>query len=319
MQYNIVRNGDAVNVTVFADGQMYVADQTHPNIKRIVEAVSNGVQNVANLFDSTNTINRALKPYNVEVRGGSVYHNNEKVDNSITRAILRISRTGQAYDGLARFLDNVMQNPSAHSREQLYDWLRDRNFTLTSDGCFIAYKGVSPDMRSISSGVASVNGIEHRGNIPNNVGDVITMPRSDVQHDPSVGCHQGLHVGTWEYASNFGTGPTLKIKVNPADVVSVPTDCSWQKMRVCRYEVLEVIDAPVDDVYDDSVELEESEYSFDFDTGVESDLVDETEVRGDSGSIYTVATWQDADGTLNKECTCKGYEFTGHCKHLSWV
>ena len=30
-------------------------------------------------------------------------------------------------------------------------------------------------------------------------------------------------------------------KVNPKDVVSVPTDCKFQKLRTCRYEVVSIL------------------------------------------------------------------------------
>jgi len=59
-----------------------------------------------------------------------------------------------------------------------------------------------------------------------------------------VGCHTGLHVGTYAYASNFGQGALLEVQVNPRDVVSVPTDCSAAKMRTCRYVVVDTIDQP---------------------------------------------------------------------------
>jgi hypothetical protein len=68
------------------------------------------------------------------------------------------------------------------------------------------------------------------------------MQRSAVEHNPARACASGLHVGTWEYASSFGNGVTAVVKVNPRDVVSVPTDCNGQKMRVSRYKVVEYVD-----------------------------------------------------------------------------
>lgn len=65
----------------------------------------------------------------------------------------------------------------------------------------------------------------------------------------SVGCGHGLHVGAFDYAKSYGgidldddeggNGNKLMIcKVNPRDVVSVPTDSRFQKLRCCRYEVV---------------------------------------------------------------------------------
>ena len=75
------------------------------------------------------------------------------------------------------------------------------------------------------------------------------MARSEVQHDPSVGCHKGLHVGTWDYASSFGRGVVLEVEVDPRDVVSVPTDCGDAKLRCCRYRVRDEIEAPISSAY----------------------------------------------------------------------
>ena len=93
--------------------------------------------------------------------------------------------------------------------------------------------------RTVSSGTASVNGVEQTGTIRNNIGDVVTMPRNAVEDDPKVACHVGLHVGSFSYANGFGRH-LLTVKVDPADVVSVPEDHGNQKMRVCAYTVVEV-------------------------------------------------------------------------------
>ena len=86
----------------------------------------------------------------------------------------------------------------------------------------------------MSSGRATVNGTTHIGHIPNPPGAVVEMPRTQVNGDRHNGCSTGLHVGTWDYASTFGP-KTLIVSVNPRDVVSVPKDCGYQKLRTCRY------------------------------------------------------------------------------------
>ena len=40
-----------------------------------------------------------------------------------------------------------MANPSETSREELYDFLSYRELPITSEGTFIAYKGVGEDIR----------------------------------------------------------------------------------------------------------------------------------------------------------------------------
>ncbi len=56
-------------------------------------------------------------------------------------------------------------------------------------------------------------------------------------------CSQSL-LSTWDYASTFGP-KTLIVSVNPRDVVSVPKDCGYQKLRTCRYTVLDAVRNPL--------------------------------------------------------------------------
>lgn len=148
------------------------------------------------------------------------------------------------------FLDNLHQNVNEDIRKQLFRWMEYENkagngFAITEDGCIVGYKGCNGSVLepiSAFAGTAIVDGVEIKGQIPNKVGSVVQMPRSEVQYDPSVGCAQGLHVGTRNYAINWAP-ILLLVKVNPRDVVSVPYENDSQKMRVCEYTVLKVTDA----------------------------------------------------------------------------
>ena len=62
--------------------------------------------------------------------------------------------------------------------------------------------------------------------------------------DPSAGCAQGLHAGSYDYAKQYASGVLLLVKINPRDVVSVPTDSDWAKIRTSRYEVVDAYSAP---------------------------------------------------------------------------
>ncbi len=70
------------------------------------------------------------------------------------------------------------------------------------------------------------------------LGKPVTMDRKDCDSRRSTACSTGLHVGTPEYVTGFISGANRAIiacLVNPADVVAVPTDYSFQKMRTCEY------------------------------------------------------------------------------------
>ena len=143
----------------------------------------------------------------------------------------------------AAFTENLYNNVDPEIRAQLVTWMAAQDWlTFTEDGCFIGYRGaqmMDGVACSIHCGPAIVDGQNVNGHVPNPDGAVVEMPRSMVQHDPSIGCASGLHVGTYDYAHGWAQGVLLTVKVNPRDVVSVPFECDAQKVRVCRFEVLE--------------------------------------------------------------------------------
>lgn len=243
------------SITVFVDGEVHVAVSDHPNYESIVEAAKSGDPGIVDLFDLSRNVAQRFDSLSrrVSVGGGTLYFDNEPVHGAVAEHVVRFYREGLDFGPLVNFLEKMAANPNEHSRQQSYDWLEGRNFTIRADGTIVAYKGVikgtdedgNVTYRSISSGSAIVDGETKTGQIPNYVGAVVEMPRSKVQFDPSVGCSYGLHAGTWEYARDFARGAVLKVAIDPADIVSVPTDCNSQKVRVSRYTVLEVIDRPV--------------------------------------------------------------------------
>ena len=93
------------------------------------------------------------------------------------------------------------------------------------------------NLKSIHKGRGVVDGVEMNGALPNKPGSVLEVSRSYVDSDRTVGCSTGLHAGTMNYASSWG--PTVvAVAINPRDVISVPLDSNFQKLRVARYEVL---------------------------------------------------------------------------------
>jgi hypothetical protein len=74
------------------------------------------------------------------------------------------------------------------------------------------------------------------------INELVTMDRALCDADPNQDCSKGLHVASYSYMrSSFGN-TTIAVLVNPADVVAVPYDYNFAKMRVCEYKVLNEID-----------------------------------------------------------------------------
>lgn len=238
-------------LTVYVPGEqpLLASRETHSNFDELVALAYAGDTSVVELFDTERALAKAFADVvegRVAVRGGVVYFDDDAQDNAITEAILRFHEAGENFSPLVKFMENVQANPQVESREQFFRYLQTYDLPIDDDGNVILYKGVSEGddgaFYSTHAGHAFVNGVEFKGvKVPNRLGDVVTMPRSEVDFDPNSACSSGLHSGTHSYAGFYGD-TLMYIKVNPRDVVSVPHDVSSQKVRVCRYEVVDFAD-----------------------------------------------------------------------------
>lgn len=281
IQFNMAEaeNGQSF-ITVFANGKLTVpVSDDHPNFRAIVGACqaslageSVDAQALLDLFDIPTTIERAFQRLSdrVTVDGGEILFDGDPCQPGLSKQILRLMDEGEDFAPLVRFLEKIERNPNDHSKQQAWDWLNNHDFSLTPEGDVVAYKGVVTDgnggYRSGWRGSAMVNDRKIvNDHIPNAVGDVVTMPRSTVAHDPSQACSRGLHVGTFAYAKGYANGAMLRVIVSPEDIASVPTDAHGEKIRVSRYRVDAIIDAPdtVSVYHGDSAEGGEDEPYFD--------------------------------------------------------
>jgi hypothetical protein len=186
---------------------------------------------------------------------GEVTFDGRPIHNTLTQRIFEFMSQGLPWKPLARFLENLMANPSRRAVQELYGFLENRGIAITPDGQFLAYKGVRHDFKDVWS-----------GKFDNSVGQIHEVPRNEVDDNPNNTCSYGFHVGSHEYATGWagGEGNVMLVKVNPADAVSVPNERTAEKLRVCKYEVVELAPpAPLREAlvmaYADTSEFEEVE------------------------------------------------------------
>lgn len=258
MDYNLVNQNGKESLVVIIDGEAKTVASSHGNYERIKSYVLDGGNNpdeVRTLLDAGQWVSGRLVRLSerVSYKDGQIMFDGDVLDTNLSRHILRLMREGgDDYRPAVLFMEHLAQNPSPLSRRHLWTWLQGRDFTLTQDGMILGYKAVAGDDNlSITAGTneVSVNGKAHTGRIPNPLGAVVEMARNEVNPSRDDGCSTGLHVGTWDYAETFGSSDegqkVLTVAVNPRDVVAVPRDCEFQKMRVCRYTVLSVTEARI--------------------------------------------------------------------------
>jgi hypothetical protein len=199
----------------------------------IIAAIKAGkLETIPDLVD----IEASLRKKGLDVRDGLVHVAGEAMPSELNDRILEYQAANIPFHSLKKFWENLSKNPSFNSRKQLFKFLENKGHSITEDGCFIGYRGVTEDFKDV-----------HTKTFDNSPGSVCEMPRELVNDNPDETCSNGLHVGGHEYAKTFGPKLVL-VKVNPRDVVAVPNDYNGQKMRVCRFEVLKEAVGMVEDV-----------------------------------------------------------------------
>jgi len=221
----------STSITVLIKGIPKVIDKSHANFKKVVEAVLAGDEAlVLQLSDVGSAIN-AFGNGRVKIVDGVALFEGKEVENYAVDKIIEFMHLGLPVEPIIAFLENLMSNPSYRAVQGLYKFLEIGQMPLTEDGYFLAYKKVSENFLDIYSGT-----------FDNSVGKTCKMDRNTVDEDPNRTCSNGLHVCSYEYLANFGNYKTDKVvivKINPKDVVSIPTDYNNTKMRVCQYEVIQ--------------------------------------------------------------------------------
>ena len=248
MKYIIANDG---TVTAVVSGQTYSFGKSHPNYNKLIAHLkNNNVEHFEAAYDIISKVNSYCEGY-VNCQDGSLSWDGIKMPDMFTGTILDMIKQGFPFEPMLNFLDNLSQNPSDHAVVELFDFMENKNMPITYDGHFLAYKAVRNDYKDIYSGTFN-----------NNIGDVCSVPRNKVDNNRDNGCGHGLHVGAIDYAKSYGGidlddidgggndgGNRLMIcKVNPRDVVSVPNDSKFQKLRCCRYEVVAEFDSIFDKV-----------------------------------------------------------------------
>lgn len=218
------------NIILVIDGKSHtISRDTHIAYVKIVDALkAQDWEAIRDLVEPKKAIVNFGKGY-VSIEGDKVMWKGKEFHNALANRMIEMFQDGFPIDPMVRFMENLMQNPSKRSVDQVYGFLEKNKLPITEDGYFLAYKKVRSDYKDI-----------HSGMISNHIGAVVTMDRNLVDDNPESHCSVGLHFCSESYLGHFGSGhdPVMILKINPADVVSIPTDYNGAKGRCCKYEVV---------------------------------------------------------------------------------
>lgn len=220
--YIIVEGG----ISCLINMKPYAVDESHPNYSKIVDALKANdyalVEELVNIAKSL--VKFCGEKIAVDVDNGVVSFKGEEIHSTLASRILTMMKEGFDVMPLVNFLENLMQNPSKRSVDELYGFLEFGKMPITPDGHFLAYKRVNNDYTSV-----------HDSKTDNSIGKVVKMERNKVDDNKDSTCSHGLHFCSHGYLNSFSGEKVVVLKVNPRDVVSIPSDYNNTKGRACEY------------------------------------------------------------------------------------
>ena len=272
------------SITVFWEGKPYTVRKDNANFQGLRQALFDArYDEVGDFLDITKAIENFVEG-EIEVKDEVVYYKGHRLHGVVVDKLLEMLRAGLKDSApLTNFITRLQANPSANSVNQLYSFLSYKSLPNDEEGMVLGYKGVQKNFWSNSGNADTIvvqGETNDRHQILNEVGATIEVSRRCVDDNKDNHCSFGLHIGSYDYANSWAGdgGRLLVVKFDPQDAVSVPDDCDFQKLRVCKYTVVEditdtrkEIDKPVYEankvIYNDDDDSDEDDYSDDDDEG----------------------------------------------------
>lgn len=232
------------SLTIFWEGKPYTLLKDHANFQSAKKAIIDGdYELLGDLIDIVKSVEDFIEG-DIEVKDEVVYYKGHRLHGVVVDKLIEMLRAGMKDSTpLVNFITRLQANPSANSVNELYSFMSYKSLASTPEGKVLGYKGVQSDYWS-TTGNADTLVIQGKTNdrhqILNEVGATIEVARRCVDDNKDNHCSFGLHVGSYDYANSWAgeDGRLLLVEFDPADAVSVPTDCGFQKLRVSKYRVV---------------------------------------------------------------------------------
>jgi hypothetical protein len=271
------------------DGKTQTVTNSHPSFnaaKDLIKQIQALIKDDDDYEDLIEQLDDLIAPVKkitasgqVSIVNGVLYYNGQELHNAVTERILWGISEGFEMQPYISFLENLMQNVSYRSIQQLFTFMEKHKMGITDDGHILGYKRVTNDFKDV-----------YTKKIDNSPGQYVTMPRNQVSDDPASLCSSGLHFCSMDYLPSYGVGSEntiVIVKVNPKDVVSIPNDHENAKARCCAYLVLsEYTGSDKDDLLAKKAVFSTNEF-----TGYEISEQDED----DWTDSYSESEWEDSE------------------------
>ena len=249
----IITNSGA---TIAYKGRVYNVATGSANYGAVVDAIKSGApaDEVIRLASAKEAIAAFTAGTSIQIVGDQVMYNGAPINNVVANKIREFMAEGFDAQPLVNFLERLMKNPSRTAIDELYLFMEAGRIPLTPDGYLLAYKRVENDYYDCHSRTMlnkpyhlltpedkALFPYEKQG-VKAEIKDnqvVLSMARNSVDDRRDNTCSYGLHFCSLDYLQHFAAGRTVVVKIDPADVVSIPSDYNNTKGRTCSYIVLE--------------------------------------------------------------------------------
>lgn len=234
------------SISMFLNRNPITIDSSHFNFKVVKEKLLNkdyeGLEDLLNIKQAIEKKIESVPMTNLKIEGDAVTWKGYPIHDTLSSKLLEDIRNGYSVSAFSNFVENLMKNPSKTAIEELYLFIQKANLPITEDGHFLAYKKVTEDYKDC-----------YTKTVDNSIGKVVEMPRNQVDDNRNNTCSYGYHFCSFAYLQHFSGSRIVVLKINPEDVVSIPSDYNDTKGRTCRYEVITEVEIKInEDIFENT-------------------------------------------------------------------
>ena len=239
-------------VTVFLEnGEIVEKEVTEDKFKKVIEAQTDEEvlrllcpeyqKSIESYNNALTLIEKIQKSKLLSMKGDIAYWKEVSclsVPEELVKAIIKAEEEHNELkiSTYRNFWTLMSLNPSEECRKNLYWFLQLHGLKLAKCGFFVAYRNVDTTKEK------GVYTDHHSHSTRIKIGEMVTLPREKCDCDSNNECSKGLHCASvkWLKKNYFGN-VGLACLVNPADVVAVPHNSEYGKLRTCAYLPMEII------------------------------------------------------------------------------
>lgn len=228
MSYASIKTDDAVNVVNQDTGESLTVYASQPGWEAALQALRDEDYNAFEVIAHPAAIfEQKYCDGRITLDDGVVSLDGNEMHGVLADKMIDMLRDGFNVEPLAKFMVNLNDNSSHRAVTELYGFLEVSQLAITPEGNFVAYKMIKDDYTDT-----------YTGKMDNSVGAVVEMERNKVDEDKDRTCSMGLHFCGRAYLGQYPGSRTVILEINPADVVSIPSDYHNHKGRCCKYTVI---------------------------------------------------------------------------------